>query len=143
MKPTAGKKTVIPPLTPCHRSPSIITFIPAAVAHTLAWLARAPSEIQYRPDVHTRDIHTHTLAGASCSLACTIRRLISNSYSLSVKYYRNKFDNCNHLSIISDSLALWQDWEKCACVLVWGIMNIKWDQFHQNDHELNHNFMNE
>lgn len=32
----SGKKTVIPPLTRRHRSPSVITFIPDAVAHTLA-----------------------------------------------------------------------------------------------------------
>lgn len=61
--------------------------------------------------------------------------MISNSYSLSVKYYRNKFDNCNHLSIISNSLACRQGREKRKSWISNGTNFSKWSwtksQFHE------------
>lgn len=61
--------------------------------------------------------------------------MISNSYSLSVKYYRNKFDNCNHLSIISNSLACRQGREKRKSWISNGTNFTKWSwtksQFHE------------
>lgn len=64
-----------------------------------------------------------------------LRTMISNSYSLSVKYYRNKFDNCNHLSIILNSLACRRGREKRKSWISNGTNFTKWSwtksQFHE------------
>lgn len=113
MKLTAGRivrlgNLVAATITLSPSEWSVITFIQPKThaqtvltphAHTCSWL-----------NAHSRIYCINPHAPQLSSWRPRI--VISDSCSLSVKYNRNKFDNCNHLSIISDSLALWQDREK-------------------------------